>query len=47
MNGVVIRCRNDTFMGEDKASDDGATVCGKRNMFGVEVIDPLCPGKVT
>lgn len=47
MDGVVVGCRDDTFVGEDETSNNGATVRGKGNMFGVEVVDPFCPGEVT
>jgi len=46
VNRVVIGCRDNAFVGEDETGDDGATVCREGNMFGVEVVDPFCSGKV-
>lgn len=47
MDGVIIGCRDDTFVGEDETSDDSATVRREGNVFGVEIVDPFCSGEVT
>jgi len=46
MDGVVVGCRDNTLVGENETGDDSATVCGEGDVFGVEVVDPFCSGKV-
>jgi hypothetical protein len=46
VDGVVVGCRDNTFVGEDETSDDSTTMCREGNMFGVEVVDPLRSGKM-
>jgi len=46
MDGVVIGCRDNPFVGEDETGDDSTTVCGEGDVFRVEVVDPFCSGKV-
>ena len=46
MDGVVVGCRDDTFVREDETGDHRTAVCGEGNMFRVKVIDPFSASEV-
>jgi len=47
VDGVVIRGRDYTAMGEDQASDYGSTMGGERDSFWILVMNPAGAGEVS